>query len=83
MFEQVKAAPPDAILGISEAFRADTNTAKINLSVGVYQNESGATPKLVAVQTAEQQMAAEGTGCLLYTSPSPRDATLSRMPSSA
>ena len=24
-----------------------------------------------------------GTGCLLYTSPSPRDATLSRMPSSA
>ena len=23
------------------------------------------------------------TGCLLYTSPSPRDATLSRMPSSA
>ena len=26
---------------------------------------------------------AEFTGCLLYTSPSPRDATLSRMPSSA
>ena len=25
----------------------------------------------------------EGEGCLLYTSPSPRDATLSRMPSSA
>ena len=25
----------------------------------------------------------EGRGCLLYTSPSPRDATLSRMPSSA
>ena len=24
-----------------------------------------------------------GTACLLYTSPSPRDATLSRMPSSA
>ena len=29
------------------------------------------------------QVAAQGTGCLLYTSPSPRDATLSRMPSSA
>ena len=26
---------------------------------------------------------AEFTACLLYTSPSPRDATLSRMPSSA
>ena len=25
----------------------------------------------------------DGKGCLLYTSPSPRDATLSRMPSSA
>ena len=25
----------------------------------------------------------DGFGCLLYTSPSPRDATLSRMPSSA
>ena len=27
--------------------------------------------------------AVDGSGCLLYTSPSPRDATLSRMPSSA
>ena len=32
-----------------------------------------------AVQTAVKHMAT----CLLYTSPSPRDATLSRMPSSA
>ena len=29
------------------------------------------------------RMALKDTGCLLYTSPSPRDATLSRMPSSA
>ena len=28
-------------------------------------------------------LASEGGACLLYTSPSPRDATLSRMPSSA
>ena len=28
-------------------------------------------------------IAVEDTACLLYTSPSPRDATLSRMPSSA
>ena len=28
-------------------------------------------------------MLIQGGGCLLYTSPSPRDATLSRMPSSA
>ena len=29
------------------------------------------------------QIASQASGCLLYTSPSPRDATLSRMPSSA
>ena len=32
---------------------------------------------------AEHAKAWESTSCLLYTSPSPRDATLSRMPSSA
>ena len=31
----------------------------------------------------EQAMAGPAFTCLLYTSPSPRDATLSRMPSSA
>ena len=31
----------------------------------------------------KNKRAAEYFGCLLYTSPSPRDATLSRMPSSA
>ena len=30
-----------------------------------------------------QKMKRQARGCLLYTSPSPRDATLSRMPSSA
>ena len=36
-------------------------------------------------KTAEDKFkeASEAYGCLLYTSPSPRDATLSRMPSSA
>ena len=32
---------------------------------------------------AERTLADLENGCLLYTSPSPRDATLSRMPSSA
>ena len=35
--------------------------------------------QLIAINTLKAGM----TGCLLYTSPSPRDATLSRMPSSA
>ena len=43
--------------------------------------------KLFMLQTPPAQRQTEGlpdlTACLLYTSPSPRDATLSRMPSSA
>ena len=34
--------PPDAILGITEAFKADTNPLKINLGVGAYRDNNGA-----------------------------------------
>ena len=34
-------------------------------------------------EEARKQLYAAAGSCLLYTSPSPRDATLSRMPSSA
>lgn len=30
-------APPDAILGVTEAFRADTDNRKLNLGVGAYR----------------------------------------------
>ena len=36
-----------------------------------------------AIQIVEKSIEKYGAPCLLYTSPSPRDATLSRMPSSA
>ena len=36
-----------------------------------------------AARSALRQLAAHNTPCLLYTSPSPRDGLLSRMPSSA
>ena len=39
--------------------------------------------KLVAMITEKMEAGEWGVGCLLYTSPSPRDATLPRMPSSA
>ena len=39
-------------------------------------------PRRLAARAAASQMASL-LSCLLYTSPSPRDATLSRMPSSA
>ena len=37
----------------------------------------------IAAESLKEQRIARRWGCLLYTSPSPRDATLSRMPSSA
>lgn len=33
--------PPDAILGVTEAFKRDTNPKKINLGVGAYRDDSG------------------------------------------
>lgn len=54
LFESIKSAPPDPILGISEAFRNDPNPRKINLSVGVYQDESGKSPLLNSVRKAEE-----------------------------
>jgi hypothetical protein len=45
-------APPDAILGLSEAARADTRSGKINLSSGVFVDETGTTPVLASVTEA-------------------------------
>jgi hypothetical protein len=35
----VEMAPPDPILGVSEAFRASTSPNKLNLGVGAYRTE--------------------------------------------
>ncbi|QDV70880.1 Aspartate aminotransferase [Rosistilla carotiformis] len=56
MFETIQTAPPDSILGLSEAFQKDPNPAKINLSVGVYKDTSGQTPVLRCVKQAEETL---------------------------
>jgi aspartate aminotransferase len=56
MFNAIQAAPPDAILGLTEAFRNDPNADKINLTVGVYKDEQGQTPILKSVKTAEAKL---------------------------
>ena len=56
MFESVAAAPPDAILGLTEAFQNDPNPRKVNLSVGQFKDDQGKTPILAAVKQAEQQL---------------------------
>ena len=57
MLENIEAAPRDAILGLTAAFREDERAEKINLSVGVYQDENGKTPTLECVRIAEQRLA--------------------------
>ena len=53
MFERLEMAPPDAILGLTDAFRNDPSPDKINLGVGVYKDEQNATPILASVKAAE------------------------------
>jgi aspartate aminotransferase len=53
MFETLPLAPPDPILGLTDAFRKDPNPNKINLGVGVYQGEDGKTATLASVRRAE------------------------------
>ncbi len=53
LFSAVEMAPRDPILGLNEAFNADTRTDKVNLGVGVYCNEEGKIPLLRAVAEAE------------------------------
>jgi aromatic-amino-acid transaminase len=50
-------APRDPILGITDAFIADRNPAKVNLGVGVYCGEDGKVPLLGCVRRAEQEIA--------------------------
>jgi aromatic-amino-acid transaminase len=63
-FAEVPLAPRDPILGLTEAFQADTRPTKVNLGVGVYTDESGKLPLLGAVREAErlrvEQMPARG-----------------------
>lgn len=54
----VPQGPPDAILGITEAFKADSFEKKINLGVGAYRDDKGKPYVLPSVRTAEQKVIA-------------------------
>lgn len=56
MWNNVKAAPEDAILGLTEAFKKDPRFAKVNLGVGVYKDDDGHTPILASVKAAEKKI---------------------------
>ncbi|MBK9676263.1 MAG: aspartate/tyrosine/aromatic aminotransferase [Betaproteobacteria bacterium] len=54
----IELAPRDPILGITEAFVADTNPHKVNLGVGVYCDDHGKVPLLECVKRAERELTA-------------------------
>ncbi len=53
MFDTLSPMPSDPILGISRLCAADKNPNKIDLGVGIYKDEVGATPVMRAVKMAE------------------------------
>ena len=56
MFKTIERRPPDPILGLSAAYKNDTNANKVDLGVGVYKDEAGNCPVMTAVKTAENKL---------------------------
>lgn len=55
MFETLPLLPSDPILGLSLAFQGDPSPDKVDLGVGVYKDDTGATPIMAAVAAAERE----------------------------
>ncbi|KAK8165476.1 mitochondrial aspartate aminotransferase-like protein [Phyllosticta citrichinensis] len=55
-WSKVPQGPPDAILGITEAFKADSHPEKINLGVGAYRDDSAKPYVLPSVKAAEKHV---------------------------
>jgi aspartate aminotransferase len=58
LWSAVLSGPPDPILGVTEAFKADKHPRKINLGVGAYRDENGKPYVLNAVKKAEHLLTA-------------------------
>ena len=59
-FDTVEMAPPDPILGLNAAFKADPRSNKVNLSIGAYKTDDLQPLVLAAVKKAEQQILTGG-----------------------
>ena len=60
-FAAVQMAPRDPILGVTEAFNADSNSSKVNLGVGIYTDDTGKVPLLECVRRAERTLVEAAT----------------------
>jgi aromatic-amino-acid transaminase len=81
LFDRVELAPRDPILGLNEAFAADSRNNKVNLGVGVYYDENGRIPLLRAVAEAERALvqAAQPRGYLPIDGIAAYDADVQQM----
>ncbi len=61
MLETMAPKAPDPLLKIIKMFRDDPRVDKIDLGVGVYRDESGATPVMHAVKEAERRLLTQQT----------------------
>ena len=59
LFGALEMAPRDPILGVTEAFNTDPNPCKVNLGVGVYNDDTGKLPLLECVKRVEKEMTAK------------------------
>jgi len=55
-WSNVEMGPPDAILGVTEAFKRDANPNKINLGVGAYRDDDGKPFVLPSVRQADEMV---------------------------
>src|SRR3990167_134007 len=58
-FNTILEAPADPIFGLRTIFEADTRKEKINLAVGVYQDEHLKTPLMNVVRKAKEKIASQ------------------------
>jgi aromatic-amino-acid transaminase len=59
MLERLDQQPPDALLALIKLYGADEREDKIDLGVGVYRTDDGATPVFRAIKSAEEKLVAE------------------------
>lgn len=59
MLDALQIQAPDALLALIKLFAADTRSDKIDLGVGVYRTDDGATPVFRAIKLAEQKLVDE------------------------
>jgi aromatic-amino-acid transaminase len=59
MLDRLSPQAPDALLALIRLYGADPREDKIDLGVGVYRTEEGATPVFAAIKAAEQRLVDE------------------------